>query len=123
MFNMLIHRYPVYMSLGVYSQEHLQRSLVLVDVDIEYSANPSQDQLSETVDYSKLIEVIDEQLQGKRISLVETSVNLIGRQLLEQFPVIQHAKVYVEKTSFPNNLVKSGSIKISKSFSRNEKPS
>jgi len=118
MFNMHIQRYPVQMSLGVFSEERKQYCLVLVGLKCTYSLKEPKDQISQTLNYADLIEQIDIHLKKKHIQLIETAVDGLGEHVLKSFSGIRSLEVSIEKTSFPNNVLKSGSVCISKSFLR-----
>ncbi len=118
MFNMHIQRYPVQMSLGVFSEERQQYCLVLVGLKCTYSLKQPKDQISQTINYGDVVEQIDHLLKKKHIQLIETAVEQLGEHILSHFSSISTLEVSIEKTSFPSNVLKSGTVCISKSFTR-----
>ncbi|MFK7826276.1 MAG: dihydroneopterin aldolase [Oligoflexales bacterium] len=119
-----IQQYPVFMRLGYYSMERLMGQEVLVSLDAELGdlfLEQTNDDLGYSLDYGKIIAMIEEVLLNREIKLVETAVASLGNALMNRFESIQLLRVLIEKPILPNGLGKGAKVSISHTFTRNYK--
>lgn len=119
-----IQQYPVFMKLGYYSMERLMGQEALVSIDAELGdlyLEESRDDLGYSIDYGKIIAMIEKVLLNKEIKLVETAVASLGNALMHRFDHILSLKVLIEKPILPNGLGKGAKVSVSHTFSRRKK--
>ena len=116
-----IQQYPVFMRLGYYSMERLMGQEVLVSLDAELGdryLDHVDDDLGHSVDYGKIISMVEEVLLNREVKLVETAVTSLGNALMSRFESIQQLRVLIEKPILPNGLAKGAKVSVSHSFER-----
>ncbi len=88
----------IYAYHGVYPEERKKGTHFVVDVYIETKSGieGKSDDLSHTIDYSKVYELILE-VMSKPVNLLETLVELIGWKILENQPMAAQVDVRVSK--------------------------
>ncbi|NRA45176.1 MAG: dihydroneopterin aldolase [Oligoflexales bacterium] len=119
-----IQQYPVFMRLGYYSMERLMGQEVLVSVDAELGdlyLEHADDDLGNSIDYGKIIGMIEQVLLNREIKLVETAVASLGNAMMHRFESIQCLRVLIEKPILPNGLGKGAKVSVSHSFDRKQK--
>ncbi|VAV99473.1 Dihydroneopterin aldolase [hydrothermal vent metagenome] len=90
--------YKIMASIGVHPHEHLAKQLIKVDVELELGDTqaPQQDQLTETLNYEQLAELIENLCDQGHVQLIETLVERIATKCLADF-AIQAVRVRIEK--------------------------
>jgi dihydroneopterin aldolase len=84
---------------GVYPEEHLAPQPFLVDVELALNLQPAglNDDLEQTVDYSKVYGVCRQIVESTRFNLIEALAEAIAHELLTGFPIAE-VTVRVRKT-------------------------
>ena len=116
-----IQQYPVFMRLGYYSMERLMGQEVLVSLDVElgdFYLEHADEDLGHSLDYGKIIAMIEEVLLNREIKLVETAVASLGNALMNKFDSIKLLRVLIEKPILPNGLGKGAKVSVSHTFKR-----
>lgn len=93
-----VHDYVLDSEIGVYSNEKgvTQRVRVSVDVEIDSSDQPLQDDIARTFDYDVIIDAVKEVVGSGHINLTETMAEEIASRVLKH-PRVQTVRVKVEK--------------------------
>jgi len=93
-----VHDYVLDSEIGVYSNEKgvTQRVRVSVDVEIDASDQPLQDDIHRTFDYDVIINAVKEVVGSGHINLTETMAEEIAARVLKH-PRAETVKVKVEK--------------------------
>jgi dihydroneopterin aldolase len=88
---------------GVLPQEREQGQVFFLDLRIEadLSCAAYSDDLAETLDYTKLIDVAARAFTEQPCNLIEFAVNRVGQVLLRVFPQIETITVRVHKPNAP----------------------
>lgn len=102
MSKLVIHNLELFGYHGVYPEEQEKGQRFWVDVELEGDF-AAKDELSETVDYSKVIEKIKQISSAKRFRLIESFAKAIAEELLREFPPACKVRARVRKR--PTNLV------------------
>ena len=113
--------YPVYVRLGHFSHERALGQEILVTVIANFKANVGpelSDDLQKTVDYSLIMAVIERELKGRDVKLVETACAMLGKALLKEFWQFETIDVVIEKTTLPPGIAKGAKIRAGQTFSR-----
>lgn len=95
----LIHNLELFGHHGVYPEEREKGQQFWVDVELEGDF-AAQDELSETIDYSQVIEKIKQINSVKRFQLIESFAKAIAEELLREFSKVHRVKVRVKKRPF-----------------------
>lgn len=100
--HVLIEGLELYAYHGVSEAERQvgHRYLIDVDLDVEGDA-PSTDELTGTVDYGAVAQLVTEIATGKQTRTVERLGQIIGERLLADFPSAVSAEVTVLKPNPP----------------------
>ncbi len=85
---------------GVYEHERAQGQLFAVDGELEFDF-PTQDELSETVDYARVIEHIRTVNASNSFCLLEAFAQTIAFEILRNFSKVQRVRVRVRKLHPP----------------------
>jgi dihydroneopterin aldolase len=81
---------------GVYEDERERGQLFALDAEIEFDF-PRRDELSETIDYSRVIERIRELNETQTFRLIETFAQAIAEEILKDFRQVRRVRVRVRK--------------------------
>jgi dihydroneopterin aldolase len=85
---------------GVGEEERALPQTLRVDLDWLYEAEEGDDLLG-TVDYGDLIEGVVRLLEQEEFRLLETGARMMGRHILERFPLVREVTVTVAKLRAP----------------------
>ena len=118
LFTMKIANYPVYMRLGVFQEEHRQEILCLISININYPMSNDQDQLAHTLDYGKVITLIDDLYKNTKYSLIESAIDSLAKKLVHNFAMIHTLEIEICKTKLPGNLAKTGQVSIARHYTQ-----
>lgn len=115
-----IVRYPLFMRLGYFVGERIRGQEVLVSLVVELPKRKEGigDNLENTTDYSKILEVLNLTLGDKEMKLVETAVERTGAVLLDRFPQISKVHVTIEKPVLPDGVGRGAQVSVSSEFQR-----
>lgn len=125
MYTIEILQYPVVMRLGFFPDERrvVQEVYISVRAQLDSSIQPGlQDNLDLTLDYGRVMRVLDEVLTDKEVKLVETVVEMVGEAILETFASITSVEVSVEKRTLPKLIAKGAHVRVSRKFIKEETP-
>jgi len=88
---------------GVFPEERRVGQGFIVDVVlfIDLDSAGESDDLTKTVDYSKVAEIVVAEIQGEPLNLIEALAMRIIQHLLSDFPLALKVKVTVHKPSAP----------------------
>lgn len=92
----VIRNLELYGHHGVYTEEREKGQQFWVDVELEGDF-AAQDELSETADYSQVIESIKRINSAQRFQLIESFARAIAQELLREFPRVRKVKARVKK--------------------------
>ena len=108
-----IYKYPQWIKIGCSDQEKLSKTKILCSIDIEYQLNHFKfldDDLSEVIDYHKLIKFINIKTQNIiSFNLLESYADYINNQILNKYKIITSISTCVEKTIYPPEVTKENS--------------
>jgi dihydroneopterin aldolase len=82
---------------GVYPEERKQGQCFLVDARIDIERSLERDELSETVDYTAVIDALREQNESQSFRLLESLAEALVRALMERFDTIRRVQLRVRK--------------------------
>lgn len=93
-----IRRLKLTCSIGVYDWEKEVPQDVFADIDLplDISRSAVSDELEDTLDYTRLVEVVKGVASAQHYNLVETLVEKIAQALLQEFD-LEKVKVCVDK--------------------------
>jgi dihydroneopterin aldolase len=88
---------------GVFEHEAKNGQDFYVDLEItlDLSAASRSDDLTETVDYGSLADLVVEEITGERVELIERLAGRIADRAKSEFPQIQKIAVTVHKPKAP----------------------
>jgi len=88
---------------GVFPEERRDGQEFIVDAELNLDLVPAgeNDDLSKTIDYSKVAELIYNEIIGAPVDLIEALATRISKQILSEFNSVQSVKVTVHKPSAP----------------------
>jgi dihydroneopterin aldolase len=73
----------------------------VVDVEMRLSLAQIQDDLSRTVDYAQVYEMVRQEVTGQRRRLIETLADQIAERLWQSYPQLEALTVRVHKPQAP----------------------
>jgi 7,8-dihydroneopterin aldolase/epimerase/oxygenase len=85
---------------GVFEEEAKFGARFIVDVEL-FVPLPSDDNLAETVDYSKVYALIRHEVTERRYRLIEALANTIASRILAEFPKVAQVMARVHKPHAP----------------------
>jgi dihydroneopterin aldolase len=85
---------------GVFEEEAKFGARFIVDVELFVSL-PSEDNLTETVDYSQVYALIRHEVTERRYRLIEALANTIASRILAEFPKVDRVLARVHKPHAP----------------------
>lgn len=101
-----IKRLEVFANHGVLEEENKlgQKFLVSVTMDVDARIPGQSDELSDSVDYAKVSELICKEAQHHTFRLIERLAEHLAEQILLQFPLVQSVDLEIEKPWAPVRL-------------------
>lgn len=85
---------------GAFPEEAKLGARFEVDVELHFDL-PSEDDLSRTVDYSRVYELVRREVTGKRYQLIEALANALAARVLSEQPLVARVTVRVHKPHAP----------------------
>lgn len=89
--------------IGVYAHEQLAPQVVVVDMTVDLRRGTQQDQLDTTLDYDRLVAVVEAAAADHRLQLIETLGEIIADTCLKQEALIDRIEVTVHKPAALKN--------------------
>lgn len=86
---------------GVLESERRKGQKFIVDVELTLTLANLKDDLSNTVNYAQVAELIHEKITGKPVLLIETLAENIAKSVLKEFKKVRQVKVTVHKPKAP----------------------
>ncbi len=86
---------------GVLENERKRGQKFLVDVELYLPLKNLNDQLSRTVNYAEVAQVVNNKITGEPRQLIESLAEDIANQILKEFKRIKKVKVIVHKPYAP----------------------
>lgn len=87
----LIHLFavPLQCHIGCFAEERVHAQELVADITVETDIRPAaqSDDITLTVDYVALVDLMQEIAGAREYALIETLVELMAKQILEQFSV------------------------------------
>jgi len=96
MSKILIRNLELFGHHGVYPEEREKGQPFWIDVELEGDF-AAEDELSETADYSRVIEKIKRINSARRFSLIESFAKAVAEELLRESSLVHRVKVRVKK--------------------------
>ncbi len=98
-----IKRLEVFANHGILEEENKlgQKFLVSVVMGVDARIPGRSDELSDSVNYAKVSELICKEAQGHTFRLIERLAEYLAEKILLQFPLIQYVDLEVEKPWAP----------------------
>jgi len=86
---------------GVFAEERVlgQRFIVSLHLTTADSHDRQIHKLEDTVDYTQVYDLLKGIMESEQFQLLESVANLILDKVLEQFPLVQKAEVFIQKPS------------------------
>jgi len=103
---------------GVFESERANGQGFYVDLllTLDLSAASRSDELSESVSYATIIEVVVEEIKGEPVNLIESLAERIALRLLKDYKKISQIEVTVHKPQAPvDAVVKDIAVRITRS--------
>lgn len=100
---------------GVFESERKNGQEFVVDVEIETKFKNVNDDLAQTIDYSKLVDLVSAEITSNPVNLIETLAERIAVKILDFDKKIKSLTVTVHKPAAP---VSANLIDISVSISK-----
>lgn len=93
----------VYANHGVLPEEQQlgQRFMVNVQMRLDLRQAGETDDLSKTVDYGRVCQLVEDEMTGHTYRLIEAAAEHVAQAILVQFPLVQHVRVEVKKPQAP----------------------
>ncbi len=87
-------------SIGIYPEEHQRRQAIILDIGWSIARNDLLlgDDIRNTIDYDKIVQIIGTMVAERHFNLVETLALSIETALLTTFP-IRNLRLSVSKTT------------------------
>ncbi|NBR93394.1 MAG: dihydroneopterin aldolase [Actinobacteria bacterium] len=88
---------------GVLAEERKKGQDFVVDIELKLNLNSAikSDDLSKSVNYAEVAEIVKEKVEGAPLNLIEALAGKIGDEILKKFRRVQHVLVTVHKPEAP----------------------
>jgi dihydroneopterin aldolase len=101
---------------GVFEKERKRGQKFIVDVELSLPLKNLNDQIGRTVNYADVAQLINDQITGVPVELIESLAEKIAKQILKEFKKVKKVKVVVHKPYAPMPLkYKDISVEIERS--------
>jgi len=111
-------RFHAYHGTHPYEREVPQEFSVDVDLEADLSKAQVSDMLQDTIDYTRICNIVRRVMTGMRFNLLESLAYRIGESILKESPGINSITVRVCKLHPPMN--GPGSVEVTLTLNRNE---
>ena len=86
---------------GVLSEEQKSGQIFIVDLELNMKLTGLKDKLSKTVNYAEVTKLVDEEITGDPVQLIESLAERIRKLILKKFSKVKSVRVIVHKPSAP----------------------
>ena len=86
---------------GVLPEEQKNGQSFVVDLELNMKLTGLKDKLSKTVNYAEVATLVEKEIIGDSVQLIESLAERIGKSLLKKFSKIKSVRVIVHKPSAP----------------------
>ncbi|NBU94154.1 MAG: dihydroneopterin aldolase, partial [Actinobacteria bacterium] len=86
---------------GVLPEEQKNGQIFIVDLELNMKLIGLKDKLSKTVNYAEVAKLVETEIAGDPVKLIETLAERIGKMILKKFTKVKSARVIVHKPSAP----------------------
>jgi len=86
---------------GVLAEEQKNGQIFIVDLELNLKLVGLKDNLKKTVNYAEVATLVEKEITGKNVELIETLAERIGRSVLKEFSKVKSVRVIVHKPSAP----------------------
>ncbi len=122
--NIQIEDYPISLKIGHFQAERQFVRTVFVSLSLVFEAPKEEylENLTSTIDYGEVIELLERKFSGKTIRLIETLLYLVAKELMLTFSLLEEVVIRIEKTHMRPSLVKGARITVQECFKRKHFP-
>ena len=86
---------------GVLAEEQKNGQSFVVDLELNMKLTGLKDKLSKTVNYAEVATLVEKEITGDPVQLIESLAERIGKLILKKFSKIKSVRVIVHKPSAP----------------------
>jgi dihydroneopterin aldolase len=86
---------------GVLPEEQKNGQIFIVDLELNTKLTGMKDKLSKTVNYAEVAKLVEEEITGDPVQLIESLAEQIGKLILKKFSKVKSVRVIVHKPSAP----------------------
>ncbi len=99
-----IENLEIYARHGVYPEENKlgQKFLICAQLEVDAGKAARQDDLSQSVNYGEVCYYIKELMERHTFRLIETVADVLAREILLKFPLVQRIALEVKKAQRAN---------------------
>ena len=89
---------------GVYTEERAKGQKFIVDVKLSLDLKGIADDLTKTVNYADVANLVARHITGEPVNLIETLAESIADEILKDYPLVKKVQVKVHKPEAPINV-------------------
>lgn len=88
---------------GVFKEERIHGQTFIADVELNLDLNKASesDDLNSTIDYSKVVDLVVEEIQGEAVNLIERLAGRIAEKIKTVFPDVTKVVITLHKPHAP----------------------
>lgn len=88
---------------GVFKEERIHGQTFIADIDLalDLTKASESDQLDSTIDYSKVVDLVVEEIQGEAVDLIERLAGRIAEKIKSTFSRVEKVIVTIHKPHAP----------------------
>ena len=86
---------------GVLPEEQKNGQIFIVDLELNMKFTGLKDKLSKTVNYAEVAKLVEEEITGDPVQLIESLAERIGKLILKKFSKVKSVRVIVHKPNAP----------------------
>jgi dihydroneopterin aldolase len=102
MLTIFLRKQSVICPIGVHEFERLQGVKLLISVEVSFSVHPDQDQLSQTLDYTELVDIVNQKAAKPQL-LLETLAQEIAVEIKKRTAMpMEKINIRIEKPQIPH---------------------
>ena len=89
---------------GVFTEERAKGQKFVVDVKLSLELKGIADDLTKTVNYADVANLVARHITGEPVNLIETLAESIADEILKDYPLVKKVQVKVHKPEAPINV-------------------